>query len=129
MPSQAIAGTWFVRDSTDVTVPENAQDLLDLRDFRLTVTPSLTRVDYTTTGSSPAVFPPQGTLVVNAEADFEAGTEVLRQPDLVLMDMILLEDTTLRIAFTIGTDSSVPADNSRISRIGGGYTFMLTKQE
>jgi len=128
-PAQPIAGTWFVRDSTDVTIPESAQDLLDLSNFRLTVTPTLTRVNYTTAGSTPAVFPPQGTLVVDDDADFRAETDVLRQPDLVVMDMILPEDTTLRIEFNIGMDSSIPVENSRVSRIEGGYVFVLRKQE
>jgi len=128
-PAQPIAGTWFVRDSTDVTIPESAQEVLDLSNFRITVTPTLTRVNYTTAGSTPAVFPPQGTLVIDDDADFRAGTEVLRQPDLVIMDMILPEDTTLRIEFNIGMDSSIPTENSRVARIEGGYVFVLRKQE
>jgi hypothetical protein len=128
-PAQAIAGTWFVRDSTDVTIPESAREVLDLTNFRITVTPTLTRVNYTTAGSTPAVFPPQGTLVVDDDADFRAGAEVLRQPDLVVMDMIVPEDTTLRIEFNIGMDSSIPANNSRVARIEGGYVFVLRKQE
>ena len=128
-PAQAIAGTWFVRDSTDVTIPESAQDVLDLSNFRITITPTITRVNYTTAGSTPAVFPPQGTLVVDDDADFRAGTDVLRQPDLVTMNMTLPQDTVLEITFSIGMDSNIPAENSRVARIEGGYEFKLRKQE
>jgi len=135
---QAIAGTWSVRDTTDVIVPQTAPGTVekqvapgDFVGFRLIITPSLSEVAYTTQGTiSPVIFPPQGTLVVEESDDFLEGAQVIRQPDLVPMTIQLFEADTasLQIKFSIGRDSYTPAGNSRTFGISGGYQLTLIKQ-
>ncbi|MGB3587898.1 MAG: hypothetical protein WBA23_15225 [Tunicatimonas sp.] len=136
---QEIAGIWFIRDTTDVvvnlTTPEGVEKQVkagDFAGFRITITPRLSEVAYTTQGTiSPAIFPPQGTLVVEESDDFLVGAQVIRQPDLVPMDIQLFEADTayIEIGFSVGGDSSIPAGNSRVSGISGGYQLTLIKQQ
>lgn len=136
---QAIAGTWFVRDTTDAIVPQTAPDGVekqveagDFAGFRITITPSLSEVAYITQGTvSPAIFPPQGTLVVEESDDFTAGAEVIRQPDLVPMTIQLFEADTayIEVNFSVGRDSSIPASNSRRAGISGAYQLTMIKQQ
>ncbi|MEM6844421.1 MAG: hypothetical protein AAF632_19535 [Bacteroidota bacterium] len=139
VPGQAIAGTWFVRDTTDAVVDlltfEGVEEQVEPGDFvgfRLTITPSLSEVAYITQGNvSPVIFPPQGTLVIEESDDFSVGAEVIRQPDLVPMNIQLFEADTasLQITFSAGLDSSIPGDNSRASGISGDYQLTMTRQQ
>nr|WKN39738.1 hypothetical protein K4G66_13665 [Tunicatimonas sp. TK19036] len=126
-PGQAIAGTWFVKDSTGVTGPTADQ----FQNFQLSITALASRVNYTAQGNNnKIVFPDAGSLEVETRDNFVNGAEVIRQPDLVPMTMTLNEaDTTLRIVFTISADSFVPVEQGRIAGIAGEYTFNLKKQQ
>ncbi|WKN41519.1 hypothetical protein [Tunicatimonas pelagia] len=139
VPGQAIAGTWLVRDTTDAVVDldtppgiEAQVEAGDFAGFRLTITPTLSEVAYISQGNiSPAIFPPQGTLVIEESDNFSVGAEVIRQPDLVPLTIQLFEADTasLQITFSAGLNSSIPTDNSRISGISGSYQLTMTKQQ
>lgn len=126
VPGQAISGTWAITDPSNVS--GKAADQFE--NFQLTVTVLASRVSYSALGNSnKIVFPDAGTLEVEASDNFVTGAEVIRQPDLLPMHMMLNEnDSTLRIEFEISADSYLPANNSRVAGIDGGYTFILKKQ-
>ena len=126
VPGQAIAGTWSVGEDGSVTGPTADQ----FEDFQLTITALASRVTYSALGNgNKIVFPDAGTLEVESRDNFSAGAEVIRQPDLLPMNMTLNEsDTTLRIEFRISADSYAPDNNSRVMGIEGDYVFNLKKQ-
>ena len=133
VPGQAISGIWAINDTADAVVPEGEQKITEAGDFvgfRLTITPSLDEVAYTTQGTiSPVIFPAQGRLEVEEEDDFQAGAEVVRYPDLVPMNMTVYEADSLLVEFSIDFDSSIPAENSRQLGITGSYRLWFMKQQ
>lgn len=121
VPGQSLEATWAVTDASNVSGPAADQ----FTGFSITINASASGVTYTTSGGGdPLVFPAQGTLIVEPSDDFDAGAEVLREPDNVPMTINLSQDgDVMDIDFTI--DVGV---NARVAGINGEYSFTLNRQ-
>ncbi|WPP48523.1 hypothetical protein [Catalinimonas niigatensis] len=127
IPGQAISGTWFVEEPSDVTGPVADQ----FSDFIITITATSSEVNYTTNteqiNAEQIVFPKLGTFAVEESDNFTSGADVMRGPDNVSTEITLSEGgNVMTMVFTI---TGLNEENARVTEVAGEYVFRLQKQQ